>query len=328
LATKLRATANSIHALTQIKQDKANLNINGFYFNAHVLVGCKQICFYALEPNLQKSTFYSLFGINMVWKLDEYWHRARQTRKNFARLKPMSDYRPYPAPSETPVMFQRWHDLLFMHWPVPVEVLRSQIPPELMIDSFEGHAWLAVVPFRMSNIYPRGLFPVPWLSAFAELNVRTYVVKDGKPGVWFFSLDAANPVAVSIARNWFKLPYFNAQMQCLGQGKTIAYSSQRTHKNAPGCEFIADYCPMTDAQIPQPGTLEYFLTARYSLYTADKAGNIYRGEIDHEPWPLQLAEADVKVNTMTAPIDVKLVGEPLLHFSKVIAVKVWGLERL
>lgn len=249
----------------------------------------------------------------------------------------MTNYRPYPPPVTKPVMFQCWHDLLFMHWPVAPGVLRPQIPPGLEVDTFEGQAWLAVVPFRMSNIYPRGLFPVPWLSGFAELNVRTYVVKDGRPGVWFFSLDAANPVAVSIARNWFKLPYFNARMRCenktmlVAQGEEVGgihYSSHRTHQNAPGCDFIADYLPVADVVTPQPGTLEYFLTARYCLYTADKAGNIYRGEIDHEPWPLQSAEAEVEKNTMTEPVGVKLQGKPLLHFSRRLDVKVWPLEKL
>jgi uncharacterized protein len=239
-----------------------------------------------------------------------------------------TNYRPYQAPTAKPVMYQRWHDLLFMHWPVAVSDLRPHIPATLDIDTFEHQAWLAVVPFRMSNIYPRGLFPVPWLSAFAELNVRTYVIRDGKPGVWFFSLDAANPIAVSTARRWFKLPYFNAQMRCVDVGQGISYSSRRTHKNASGCEFIANYSPVDDVAIPSPGTLEYFLTARYCLYTADKTGTLYRGEIDHEPWPLQLARADVETNTMTEPIDVKLGGEPLLHFSRVIDVKVWSLEKL
>jgi uncharacterized protein len=237
-------------------------------------------------------------------------------------------YRPHPAPTAQPAMYQRWHDLLFMHWPVVLESLRPHIPASLQIDTFEGQAWLAVVPFRMSHIYPRGLFPVPWLSAFPELNVRTYVSRDGKPGVWFFSLDAANPLAVSIARNWFKLPYFNARMNCAEDGQGIIYSSHRTHRNAPSCEFDGTYKPIANIVIPKAGTLEYFLTARYCLYTADKAGNVYRGEIDHAPWPLQVAEVQVEVNTMANPIDVKLLGEPLLHFSKRLDVKVWGLEHL
>jgi uncharacterized protein len=247
--------------------------------------------------------------------------------KRCVTLFPMT-YRLYPAPNLKPVMFQRWHDLLFMHWPISLELLRPHIPGDLAIDTFENQAWLAVVPFRMSNIHPRGLFPLPWLSAFPELNVRTYVIRDGKPGVWFFSLDAANPVAVSLARTWFKLPYFNARMKCAEEGKNIIYSSHRTHRNAPGCAFVGTYQPIADVIIPKPGTLEYFLTARYCLYTADKSGNVYRGEIDHDPWPLQGAEAHIEVNSMAEPIGVKLRGEPLLHFSKTINVNVWGLERL
>jgi uncharacterized protein len=240
----------------------------------------------------------------------------------------MTTYRPYPAPIAKPVMYQRWHDLLFMHWPVEAGLLRAQLPGGLELDTFEGRAWLAVVPFRMSHIHPRGLFAVPWLSAFAELNVRTYVTRDGKPGVWFFSLDAANPVAVSIARNWFKLPYFNARMRCDPKGEGISYSSHRTHRNAPSCSFIADYVPTSDVEIPKRGGLEYFLTARYCLYTSNKAGTLYRGEIDHEPWPLQLAQAKIEINSVAKPMGIKLVGEPLLHFSKTIDVKVWSLEKL
>jgi uncharacterized protein len=240
----------------------------------------------------------------------------------------MPDYRPYPAPSQKPVMYQSWHELLFMHWPVPAKVLRSQLPAGLELDTFNGHAWLAVVPFYMSGIHPRGLFPVPWLSSFAELNVRTYVTHGGRPGVWFFSLDAANPVAVAIARSWFKLPYFNARMRCAASGESVSYSSRRTHHNAPGCAFVADYRPVSEVAIPAPGTLEYFLSARYCLYTADPAGNLYRGEIDHDPWPLQRAEAAVQTNTMADSVGINLSGEPLLHFSKYIDVKVWGLERL
>jgi uncharacterized protein len=237
-------------------------------------------------------------------------------------------YRPYPAPQQKPLMYQQWHDLLFMHWPVSLKRLREHIPKDLEIDTFEGQAWIAVVPFRMSHIHPRGLFPVPWLSAFAELNVRTYVTRDGKPGVWFFSLEAANPLAVSIARRWFKLPYFNASMSCETVEQGIKYSSHRTHRHAPSCDFIGTYQPIAEVAVPKIGTLEYFLTARYCLYTADKNKNLYRGEIDHDPWPLQIADAEVIKNSMTEPLGIELNGQPLLHFSKRLEVKVWGLETL
>lgn len=225
-------------------------------------------------------------------------------------------------------MYQSWHDLLFMHWPVSVQDLIPHIPKDLELDTYKNQAWIAVVPFRMSDIYPRGFFPVPYLSAFAELNVRTYVIKDGKPGVWFFSLEAANPIAVSIARKFFKLPYFNAKMSCINNHELFSYRSYRTHAGAPYCEFAAAYKTTSEPFIAKAGSLEYFLTARYCLYTSDPSGNIYLGEIDHEPWPLQLAEADISLNTMTHPLGITLQGKPLLHFSKKLDVNIWGLRKL
>jgi uncharacterized protein len=245
------------------------------------------------------------------------------------RILMTDSYRPYPAPSGAPTMFQSWHDLLFMHWRVPVAALRPLIPATLTIDTFDGDAWLAVVPFRMSDIHPRGLFSVPWLSAFAELNVRTYVTAGGRPGVWFFSLDAANPLAVWIARTWFKLPYFNAQMRCDQRtGGAISYVSVRTHRNAPPAELRMRYAPSGDVFEAAPGALEYFLTARYCLYTAHH-DTVYRGEIDHAPWPLQHATADIDRNTMPAAHSLRVPDSaPHLLFARDIDVRVWGLEKL
>lgn len=228
-------------------------------------------------------------------------------------------------------MHQTWLDLLFMHWRVSVESVRHLIPRELEIDTFDGSAWIAVVPFWMTNIRPRNLPSVPSLSTFPELNVRTYVTIDGKPGVWFFSLDAGNALAVWLARTWFKLPYYNAKMQIekIGSSDLIRYQSQRTHRLTSHAEFIADYKPVGDIYFPQPNTLEYFLTARYCLYTSDAHGKIYRGEIDHAPWPLQIAEADILKNTMTEPIGIALTAEkPLLHFSKKLDVVVWSIKQI
>jgi hypothetical protein len=218
-----------------------------------------------------------------------------------------------------------------MHWRVSVESVRHLIPRELEIDTFDGSAWIAVVPFWMTNIRPRNLPSVPSLSTFPELNVRTYVTNDGKPGVWFFSLDAGNALAVWLARTWFKLPYYNAKMQIetIGSSDLIRYQSQRIHRLTKHAEFIADYKPVSDIYIAQPNTLEYFLTARYCLYTSDAHSKIYRGEIDHAAWPLQIAEADILKNTMTEPIGIALTAEkPLLHFSKKLDVMVWSLKQI
>src|SRR5215471_8036474 len=136
-------------------------------------------------------------------------------------------HRPFPLPESPWIMVQIWHDLLFAHWPVPPEALRPLVPPELPIDIFEGKGWIAVAPFHMSGVRPRGIPPLPGLSRFPELNVRTYTTLDGKPGVFFFSLDAANLPAVRAARAFYHLPYFHARMKAHVDGDRVAYSSQR-----------------------------------------------------------------------------------------------------
>jgi uncharacterized protein len=169
---------------------------------------------------------------------------------------------------------------------------------------------------------------VPYLSHFPELNVRTYVLAEGKPGVWFFSLDAANPIAVRAARAAFYLPYFDAKMSCLVEAERVFYQSQRSHRGAARASFVAHYKPLATLPQSQPGTLEYFLTERYCLYSADGQGHIYRGEIHHKPWPLQEAEAELRLNTMAEQIGLKLPDtQPLLHFAKALEVLAWLPER-
>ena len=213
-----------------------------------------------------------------------------------------------------------WHDLLFMHWPLKPEVLRPLIPPDLNLDTFGGEAWIGVVPFRMSNIRHRFSPALPWVSAFPELNVRTYVTSpggNGKPGVWFFSLDAAHALAVRVARWSFHLPYYNARMAIDANGNELRYRSDRTHRNAPPAAFAARYRPTGDVYRARPGNLDHWLTERYCLYSADQRGALYRGDIHHEPWPLQPAEAEIELNTMMGPIGVRPPEvPPLLHFAR------------
>ncbi len=238
-------------------------------------------------------------------------------------------------------MHMAWHDLLFMHWRVPVEALRPHIPRALPIDTFDGSAWIGIVPFYMRNVRPRYTTSVSRLSNFAELNVRTYVTLDGKPGVWFFSLDCENAIAVRLARRLFFLPYMDAEMAVdvpphpsplpEGEGAGVAYASQRIHRNEPSAEFIASYRPTGGVFHAQPGTLDYFLTARYCLYSADARDTlrVYRGEIDHADWPLQPAEAEVKRNTMTEQIGLTLPKEPPhLLFARQLDVVAWLPERV
>ena len=208
-------------------------------------------------------------------------------------------------------------------------MLRAQVPAKLEVDTFDGRAWVGIVPFRMSGVRLRGTPPLPWLSAFPELNVRTYVTMEGKPGVWFFSLDAANALAVLAARLSFHLPYFRARMQCNNARGWIEYASQRTHRGAAEAELQARYRGTGEIFEPQPGTLTHFLTERYCLYSAASGGRIYRGEIHHRPWLLQAGEATFVRDTMAEASGVKLPAvAPILHFSKRQDMVAWAPSRI
>jgi uncharacterized protein YqjF (DUF2071 family) len=237
-------------------------------------------------------------------------------------------HRPGPLPRGLWVMFQSWHELLFAHWPVRADDLRRHLPPGLDLDLFDGRAWLGVVPFRMSGVRLRGMPPLPGLSAFPELNVRTYVRHGEQRGVWFVSLDAANRLAVRAARRWFNLPYFEAEMELVERGSEIACRSLRTHRGAPPAEFRARYSPVAPVQRARPGTLEEFLTERYRLFALGPRG-LSCSEIHHHPWPLQRARADIAANTMAQASGLLLEGPPLeLHFARRLDVLIWAPRRV
>lgn len=220
-----------------------------------------------------------------------------------------------------------WRDLAFLHWPVPVATLREHVPAGLSIDTWDGTAWLGVVPFAMEAVCPRFTPRIPPISDFPELNLRTYVVAGGKPGVFFFSLDAANALAVRAARAFFHLPYFDARIACEAEGDAVRYGSERTHRGVMAGEFRAHYRPTAPPQPGRPGTMEYWLTERYCLYSASPRGRLYRGEIHHQPWPLQPGEAEVETNTLGEQIGVPLSGAPhLVHFARRIYVRAWLIE--
>jgi uncharacterized protein YqjF (DUF2071 family) len=230
-------------------------------------------------------------------------------------------HRPWPLPDRPWVMTQSWHDLLFAHWRVDERRLRPHIPAAFDIDRFDGSAWLSVVPFTMSHVAPRGLPALPWLSSFPELNVRTYVSpRDGKRGVFFFSLDAARLPAVIGARAAFNLPYFHAKMRVRRHGPVVEYESRR---RGGAAALQVRYEPTGPPSIPARGSLDFFLTERYCLYHLDRFGRPSRLEIHHAPWQLQKAEARIERNSMTDPVSVPLQGEPLLHFAKRQDVVAW-----
>ena len=232
-------------------------------------------------------------------------------------------HRPWAMPDAPWVMTQTWHDLLFAHWPVDPGQLRALVPPVFPLDLFDGQAWLGIVPFRMTNVAPRGIPALPGLSAFPELNVRTYVRVGGRPGVCFLSLDAGSSVAVRAARAWLNLPYYVASMSLTPRGGAIEYDSRRDREGT--ADFIGTYAPEGPEFLPPAGSLEHFLTERYCLYHRNRRGAPYRLEIHHPPWPLRAAVADVRRNTMAEVHRVTLPDRaPLLHFARRQDVVTWA----
>ena len=236
-------------------------------------------------------------------------------------------HRPWPLPDGPWLMTQSWHDLLFAHWPVDARALQDRLPAGLPLDTFDGQGWIGVVPFHMTNVAPRGVPALPFVSSFVELNVRTYVTLHGKPGVYFFSLDANSSLAVAAARTLFRLPYFVATMSVEQQGSGFVYTSARNTRMKGVAEFAATYRPIGSMQLPKPGTLEHFLTERYCLYTVDASHRARRLEIHHPPWRLQEADATIAVNTMAEAAGIRLPSTaPLLHFSRRQDMVAWGAE--
>jgi hypothetical protein len=218
---------------------------------------------------------------------------------------------------------------LFAHWWLPPEQIRPLVPRELELDTFAGKAWIGVIPFWMSNVRFRGVPPIPTASTFAELNVRTYVrapQDPEKPGVYFFSLDAASFLAVIGARAGVGLPYFWADMRLKNAERQIRYSSVRRSNRHPA-DFAASYRPTGPASASK-NDLEQFVTERYCLYLV-RSGRVHRVQIHHLSWPLQPAEAEFESNTMALANGINLPPEkPVLQFAKFLEVYIFPSEQI
>lgn len=235
-------------------------------------------------------------------------------------------HRSFAPPSSPWVMTMSWCDLCFLHWQVDVDVLRALVPAALALDLFDGEAFVGVVPFRMEHVTARFLPDVPGVSAFPELNVRVYVNVDGVPGVYFFSLDATQPLAIWGARTFFHLNYLKADMALEHEGDDVRYRCARVDDRAAhSARFAARYGPTGAPYVSTPGTLEAFLTERYCLYAVDDDGRPLRGHIQHAPWPLQPGFCDIDEDTMVPP-QLARSGKPLVHFARRIDVVGWPLE--
>lgn len=241
-----------------------------------------------------------------------------------AKLLEKVAHRPFPVPTAPWVMSQSWAQLLFAHWPIDADKMRQLIPESLDLDLFDGHAWIGVVPFAMRDVCPRYAPKVGPMSNFLELNVRTYVKRNGIAGVYFFSLDCSNSIACWIARKFYHLPYFSARMtSSRTSAGEVHYESQRKEGDVV---FKATYRPTGGLLKTSADSIDKFLTERYCLYTTDSVNRLYTGVIHHDVWPLQPAEAQISVNTMTDVIGLKLPElEPLLHYSERIDTIVWPL---
>jgi uncharacterized protein len=240
-----------------------------------------------------------------------------------------TEHRPWPVPREPWLMAQTWEDLVFAHWPISPEQLRPLLPAAIPLDMREGSAWVAVTPFRVGAFRLHGMPHLPGITAFPELNVRTYTTIDGKPGIWFMSLDAASALAVTGARRAYRLPYFQARMEARPAGGWIHYRSRRVSSDGEAAELIGRYRPTGAAEAPTRGSLEHWLTERYCLYALDERGELLRADIHHPPWPLQPAEARFDVNTMAEPYGLALGADaPFLHFARRQDVVIWPLRRV
>jgi uncharacterized protein len=222
-------------------------------------------------------------------------------------------------------MGQTWRDLLFAHWPVEPTALESVVPPQLPLDLWEGRAWVAVTPFVVTGAHPRGVPPLPWLSAFPELNTRTYVTLDGKPGIYFLSLDAARLPAVIGARRLYRLPYFHADMDASRTADRVSYRSARRSGDGPPASFRGHYGP-AEGELAGGEPLARWLAERYCLYVKGERSQVLRAEVHHPPWPLENAWADLKLNTMGEPFGLGLEGPPLLHFAARQDTLLWRLR--
>ena len=255
-------------------------------------------------------------------------------------------HRTHPLPERHWRLTQRWNDLLFAHWPVQPAAIAEHLPLGLEPDLFDGYAWIGVVPFWMDQVRTRGFadhsFSIPGATSFPELNLRTYVRSrsTGLSGVFFFSLDAASALAVMGARRLFHLPYYPAVIRHTTTSSGIDYTSHRLLSRTP-VNFEATYRglglpsrPRSEgpevvqriAPVPAPESIEHFLTERYALFTP-RSGRLSIGHIHHLPWPLEPAEAEIRVNDLPAAHGIYLPKRPpILHFARSIDVFLWSLK--
>lgn len=231
---------------------------------------------------------------------------------------------PERPPGRPRVSF-RWHDLLFMHWPVSPDRIRSLLPERLEVQTFEGRAWIGLVPFTMSHIRRLPLPPIPGTSRFHECNVRTYVTCHGRPGVYFFSLDASHGIACAFARRYWHLNYIHSAIQAQHERRRYVYHLGRVRE--PAITLHCEWWRGGRRATSEPGSLDHFLTERYAMFAADRAGRIWEGRIWHHPWPLRNAELIELEDTLlrASGIEIDRAEQPVLHHCDELQAEAWPL---
>jgi uncharacterized protein YqjF (DUF2071 family) len=235
-----------------------------------------------------------------------------------------TDHRPFPLPASPWVLAQSWNDVLFAHWPMDAALVRSLVPEPLEIDVFDDTAWVGVSPFEMTDVHPRLTPAMPFVSQFAELNVRTYVTLDGIPGIWFVSLDCASLVAIALARTAYHLPYHLAQMSIVRAGGSISFRSHRTISYERAANLAVTYAPRGEPYIAAKDSFERWAIERYCLYSQATDETLWRTAIHHRPWTIQPARAEFDENTVMNGTGIALPLVPSrLHFAARQDVLTW-----
>ncbi|WP_156291039.1 YqjF family protein [Oceanobacillus salinisoli] len=238
----------------------------------------------------------------------------------------VTEHRPFPLPSKRWIMRQSWKNIAFFHWPTSPNLLRSWVPSSLEIDTFHGHAWVSLVVFDMENIHLRGIPSHSLTPAFSEVNLRTYVIYNGIPGVYFLSIDVDNWASSKIAKRWFRLPYHDASISI--EPSQHSYHFECIRNGQTNIKGEGSITPLRDIYAADRGSLDYWLMERYRMYCTDKRSNLFKTDIHHQPWELQKAESEIHRNTLLEKwnIGVKENYPAVSHFSKKLDTLFWNIK--
>ncbi|MFG6119973.1 YqjF family protein [Thalassobacillus sp. B23F22_16] len=236
-----------------------------------------------------------------------------------------TSHRETPLPGRPWLLTQKWDHLLFMHVPVLKQAIKPLLPPQLELDTYDGEAWISIVPFEVTGMHARWAPEIPFLSSYLELNVRTYVKYQGHPGVYFFSLDA-NLLTIVLGAKTFSLPYYYADMEMKETNGHYTYRSIR--KKAASGDFEVSYHPVSKTYSPEHGSLSHWLMERY-VFWQKKGNGLIQGDVHHLPWEVQDASADIDTETLTSFLPPpSFSGETFYHYADSRRVLLWPLKKV